>query len=207
MEDVLFKLGISKDVTLPQKQSMGKKIQNWLIPSNIRFLYDKIAGNDRVHTENDLRQSDIKALRDAYISANPRNELLDALAIQGVNYINRPRDIIYDDYNRVYYQPTWDFGRYDVYTTPKLPQDEKSLKKILQASLHSPGYRMSTAIGKADYFTDDNGNVIVTDKYKYDPKLFNPSENAIYEWVRNKVAPKYGKEYDVRINLGNPNNW
>ena len=190
------------------KIPLSKKIQNWLIPSNIRFLYDKISGNDRLHTEDDLTQSDIKALRQAYKNSQDKQrlaqELINDFRTQGVDIGVDSREwnrLLYDDYDKSY----WDKKK--VYNVAPLPQEEKKLGNIIDATFRSPGYRMATTLGKADYFTDENGNVIVADKYQFNPKYYNPTKNRIYGWIRNDIAPNYGEDFDVRINLGNPLNW
>lgn len=79
----------------------------------------------------------------------------------------------------------------------------------LSASFKEPGYAMSTAIGRAEYKTDPQGNVHVIDKYNF-PRSHDMKDYK--EWsmpfkLAHLLGERYSKEMPVDINLGNPKTW
>lgn len=199
--------------TRQYNQGFGDKVKNFLVPSNLKWLIDGLKGNDYLHTEKDLRQRDIRNLRTAYLNSRARegniaNNIVNALAQKGIKTTvddeinNYGRNILYDDYDmrRKFYLGL-------IKNPTDLIFDAKKLSNIIDDSFKSPGFRMSSTVGKAKYGTDKNGNVYVYDTYQFDPKYRAVNyQNDIMSLIRNNVATK-AKPYPIEINLGNPKYW
>lgn len=199
--------------TRQYKQGLGDKVRNFLIPSNLKWLMDGLTGNNYLHTEKDLRQIDIKNLKKAYLHSKAREneiakDLVNALAQRGIkttidNELDKDgRRILYGDYDmrRKYY-----LGLFNNPTD--LIFDAKKLSNIIDDSFKSPGFRMSSTVGKANYGTNKNGDVYVYDTYQFNPNFkVGNYKNGVMGFIRNNIAPKT-KSYPVEINLGNPKYW
>lgn len=155
-----------------------------ILPTNIKFYADNILGNNKTHTEKDLNNKELNALRFA---------IADSAKINGYNN----GTIGYDNYFMVNKK-----GDY-------IPQsyEDSPLGNMVNTFL-SPDYRMSSTIGNAKYYKAPNGDIILIDKHDFnnasneDRMYMNKPYRIIHE-----LAENYGNPYDVKINLGNPKDW
>ena len=105
---------------------------------------------------------------------------------------------------------TWDGSDWDRYRGKYTEGNEGVIERNI-----SPQGQMAHILGKFDYHTDSNGNVIVTDTYDFNHNRGTTSPNALYNFFRNKVAPTISTsslqpddgKYHFSINLGNPQKW
>ena len=85
--------------------------------------------------------------------------------------------------------------KYDKYDITNMP---------IRASFEDKGYGLTTALGRANYYTDPQGNVHITDTYNFpNSKVFNDysSWNPSLK-LANAIGEKFSKPMPIDINLG-----
>lgn len=178
-----FKQMIKNSINIANQSLRDTMPLRNILPTNLKFYFDGLTGNKRLHTNKDFRYEDILALRDAVKSSTPRQG-----TICYDNYLQiEPRDGTY------YYMPN---------------SFADSVTGMFKHTLASPDYNMASTIGNARYYTDNNGDIILKDRYDFN----NASDedykkmNWLYKML-HKTGEKYVKPYDIEINLGNPSTW
>lgn len=76
----------------------------------------------------------------------------------------------------------------------------------LPKKLMSTGYNVTNTLGRAQYFTSPEGNVIIQDTYDFNPNA-TPKGNDILSIVRRNFIEPNAKPFNMNINIGNPNKW
>lgn len=122
-----------------------KKVSEPILPTNIRQLVYDVFGGNATLTENDLKSDEIKALKDAVISARNRGS-------GNVNYVDYGTEGgTYDD-----------IGGSKVYGGAKELPNASLLKRI-----NDPNYSMKTTIGQAKITKNKKGETVILDRYNF----------------------------------------
>lgn len=108
------------------------------------------------------------------------------------------RTIDYPNYKQSY-APT-DFG--DRIPTNFNSATTDQYRRLLNNNDRS--FMMQGTIGAADYDIDKQGNVTLTDRYNFTQDKITDGNH--YSPLA-ALAKKFGKPYDIKINLGNINDW
>jgi len=121
------------------------KINEPVLPTNIRQLVYDVFGGNATLTENDLKSAEIKALKDAVISARSRGS-------GNVNYVDYGTEGgTYDD-----------IGGSKVYGGAKELPNASLIKRI-----NDPNYSMKTTIGQAKITKNKKGETVILDRYNF----------------------------------------
>lgn len=82
---------------------------------------------------------------------------------------------------------------------------ELTIKETLELMGNKdPRFEVGSTLGSARYSIDNNGNVILNDRYDFNKKL---GMNNLPADMLHKLGAMFGTPYDVSINLGNINDW
>lgn len=81
----------------------------------------------------------------------------------------------------------------------------ENMPQIILDSLLDKGYSLSTTIGRANYYKDNNGNTHIKDKYDFSSIANDPAE--AYKWSPtfrklHNIGNQYIKPRAVDINIG-----
>lgn len=189
-----------------------------VIPSNVRALGKSIVAPEYGITENDFSEDELEALRKAYINSQERSNSPNTEEIRKrIDYLQnnyKPTEEIESFFTGDFVpvelelellkrqlSPTIQYSdypyseetrKYDVGTTP------------LTQSFVDPGYATSMTLGRAKYEVDDEGNVILLDRYDF-PKGGNMEDYKNWSLpfkAAHYVGEKFSKPMKVRVNLG-----
>lgn len=174
------------------------------VPTNMSNEYKQAIYNkewERRHPEIANRIVDIMNTETYYANNQPLHKVLKAIGF-AKDTSNTTLDeylkqaISYENYNPVVLNgvemvgsaPTAKFGN--------------MAKAIFRAD---PSYNAQNTVGRADYEIDNNGNVILKDRYNINKGLHmgNALADIIHTWAKHQP----NNAYDVRLNLGNINDW
>jgi len=187
------------------------------IPANARSLIKSVVNPSPV-TEGDYTTAELDALRQAYLNSQDRSQSLDSQWYK--DYYKKMKtmdrgDLVEGRLSKQdfapasleaelalrSYSPTIQYKDY--------PVDEKykgySVSNApITASFDDKGYSMSTAIGRAKYVKDENGNVHVIDTYNF-PK--GVKMDNYKNWSKpfaafHLLGEKFSNDMPVDINLG-----
>ena len=162
-----------------------------LFKSNSRLALKSLLQNGNLVDNNFFSNKDIRELRQAIFNRewDLKNRKLDSVD-------NRAREISYENYN-----PLLVNGRF-VGVAPLINTDTKL--RVNNYPENQNNYNMQTSIGSAKYTIDPTGNVILTDRYDINKgtNMKDPMANLAHTAVK-----LMGKPFDIRLDLGNINNW
>ena len=183
-----------------------------LLPHQRNYIRTFI--NPRTLTENDYSNDELQALRQAVVNhewmlknvpdLKKRISLIQKdISKRNNNNTNilkryHERVIDYPDYKQVYV--TNDYGNKTPVNFNHVTQDQYSRIK----NTKDPNFFMQGTIGAADYNIDKHGNVILNDKYNFTQDKI--SDRTHYK-LPAILAKMFGTPYNIRINLGNINDW
>lgn len=187
----------------------GQSVKN-IIPVNIRQYGSSIMGNRG-------------ELNESHFSNSDKQSIIRAVLRNMKHPGSEPNTIGYFDYGKKENHRTgWEGSGSGNGVSP--------IGAMIK-SFTDPAFRMETTLGMANYHTDDNGDVIVTDTYDFgapqeviNQKIKENGGSKIKTYLQlarerqsnfegklniigNLFAGGDGTGAPVRINLGNPNSW
>lgn len=145
-------------------------------PLAIRAMANSLSDTPVNYTEADLTTNELDELRKAVHSAEMRR--LGGRPYNGVQYSNYNNPITYSS---------------------------MSLGE-LATNINNPEFNVINSLGRFDYHTDKNGNVIVTDTYDFNPTS-TPKDNSIKSIIKRDYIEANSKPFNWNINLGKQNEW
>lgn len=196
------------------QEKITTALRNKVLPHERNYIHS-LGRSGKTTTERDYTKSELDALRQAvvnheYVLNNVKN--LDE-KIQAVrDYIKKEngdedtpvlarykeRVIDYPDYKQVYAKNKEGFD---------VPVNFNKFNHNQYWELYDrrdPNFFMQGTVGAGDYSIDDKGNVTFTDRYDFTQD--NIGDGAEYTPLA-LLAKVAGKPYDIKINLGNINDW
>lgn len=164
-------------------------IDKHILPSNVRMYRNQFIPQYKPLTESSFTNADLDALRRAVANQMQYNNEYSKLGIPTKNAIN------YGSYTRKQTQGN-----------PRPDSWEDSTVGMIVNSIIDPDYRMSSTIGRANYYVQPNGDVVIKDTYDFANLGNRHDSNKLYQFLHD-YGQKYGTPYSFNINLGNPNDW
>jgi hypothetical protein len=175
--------GLFNSSTTTQKESTGSISNNLidflmqrfnaqLFPTAAKTLIETVQGNKTPITEKNFTPEELIALK----------KLIDITGNRG--------DVQYEDYFNLMKKEQKEKGTIPMSINPSL------------LSVLDPLGNVQTTLGRFTYSRDKNGNLVVVDKYDFNPvPSFSGSYGAIRNYAGEKIPIGSGRE--VMINLGN----
>lgn len=99
----------------------------------------------------------------------------------------------------------YDGVQYTDYNNPKT-FNTVSTPEAIYRTFADKEFNIVNSLGRFNYHTDKNGNIIVTDIYDFNADT-SPKGNGINATIRREYIEPNNKPYNWNINLGNPKNW
>ena len=149
-----------------------KKFNADLFPTAAKTLIETVQGNKEPITEKNFSPEELVALRNLIALTNNKG------------------DVQYSDYLNLMKKEQQEKGTIPMSINPS------------PLSVLDPIGNLQTTLGRFTYSRDSNGNLIVVDKYDFNPI---PSFSGAYGAIRNYAGEKIprGSGREVMINLGN----
>ena len=157
-------------------------------PINIK-MYMKQFNNSSTMTEKDFDKPTLDAVRKAILAREDIKKYSGTYSPDNSN----PNYINYD-----YYRMGNNMSTPDSF-------EDSPIGNIVN-SFKSPAYRASSSIGSAYYNIDKNGNVTLNDVYNFNKGISLDNANLAYK-LAHFLGTNFGKPYNVKLNLGNINQW
>jgi hypothetical protein len=195
---------------------MLKKGYQATIPVNARFLASSIL-SPSVKTEQDLSEKELEALRQTYLNSQYRSGNADVSSIQGLLSNLKgvsPNEKVESQFGAGFVSPETEMILARQQMSPTIQYSDYPVSKEydkygvgnmpISASFTQPGYALSTAIGRSQYYTDPQGNVRVKDVYDF-PKGSNMEDYGGWSYpfkVAHGIGEKLSNKMPVDINLG-----
>jgi hypothetical protein len=196
------------------QEKVTSALRNTILPHQRNYAHTFV-GDGRSLSEKDYTQDELNALRQAIVNheytINNTPDLDKKIQVVR-DYIAREnkqkttpllsrykeRVIDYPDYKQVY--SIGEYGEGDpINFNSKITRDQWQRLK----NTKDPNYFMQGTIGAADYSIDKDGNVVLIDRYDFTQDKIGDAHYS----VPAMVAKAFGKPYDIKINLGNINDW
>ena len=153
--------------------SIAQRLPADSFPTAARTLLETIQGKKEPITESNFSPKELGVLR----------QLIESTGGRG--------DVQYDDYTQLMRQQQKEKGTIPASIMPG------------PLSILDPIGNVQTTLGRFNYVRDAEGNLVINDKYDFNPI---PSMSGAYGALRNYATKKIppGKGREVRINLGKP---
>ena len=153
--------------------SIAQRLPADSFPTAARTLLETIQGKKEAITESNFSPKELGVLR----------QLIESTGGRG--------DVQYDDYTQLMRQQQKEKGTIPASIAPG------------PLSILDPIGNVQTTLGRFNYVRDAEGNLVINDKYDFNPI---PSMSGAYGALRNYATKKIppGKGREVRINLGKP---
>jgi len=153
--------------------SIAQRLPADSFPTAARTLLETIQGKKEPITESNFSPKELGVLR----------QLIESTGGRG--------DVQYDDYTQLMRQQQKEKGTIPASIAPG------------PLSILDPIGNVQTTLGRFNYVRDAEGNLVINDKYDFNPI---PSMSGAYGALRNYATKKIppGKGREVRINLGKP---
>ena len=161
-----------------------------ILPTNMKMYLRQFSSNPTDVNENYFKPEELQVIRNA-IKAR---ENIKAYAGTYTPDNSNPNYIDYDYYRMG--NPS--FNKADSF--------EDSLLGNIVNSMQSPVYNASSTVGSAFYNIDKNGNVTINDRYDFNKGIPLDNANLAYK-LAHFFGTNLGKPYNVKLNLGNINQW
>lgn len=169
---------------------LNREVYIMELPTNIKMYLRQFSSNPSDIDERYFKPDELQAIRNAIKSRE------DIKTYAGT-YTPDNRNPNYIDY---------DYYRMGNPSFNKADSFEDNLLGNIVNSMQSPVYNASSAIGSAYYNIDKNGNVTIDDRYDFNKGIPLGNANMAYK-LAHFLGTNLGKPYNVKLNLGNINNW
>ena len=195
---------------------MFKKGYQDIVPVNARFLASSIL-SPSLKTEKDLSAKELEALKQTYLNSQYRANNVDVPAIQGLLSNLKgvsPNEKVESQFGAGFVSPETERMLARQQMSPTIQYSDYPVSKEydkygvgnmpISASFKEPGYALSTAIGRSQYYTDQQGNVHVKDVYDF-PKGSNMEDYGSWSYpfrAAHSIGEKLSNKMPVDINLG-----
>ena len=189
LNDTLYKLNLVKN-NVNFKNIFDKAVRRMFM-SNSRLALKSLLQNDDAVRNSYFDDKDIDELRQAVFNRefDLKNRKLDSSD-------NRSREISYENY-----RPLTIDGRY-AGMAPFISWDMATRVNKYKDNKHN--YNMQTSIGSARYKIEPDGTVKLYDKY--DVNRGTHINNKLL-YIPHEIIKRFGKSYNINLDLGNINDW
>jgi len=154
---------------------VAQKVNSKVLPTSARTFLETVQGTRTPITEVNFSPEELNAMR----------QLIELTGDRG--------NVQYDDYTAFMRKQQKEKGTIPASIAPNV------------LSVLDPIGNVQTTLGRFSYSRDPNGNLVIVDKYDFNPiQNMSGAYGALRNYATKKIPP--GKGRDVRINLGQPVN-
>lgn len=186
------------------------------VPVNARYLASSVL-SPSPRTEKSLSPKELEALQYAYLNSQYRVNSMKQQDMQGLlSNLNgvSPNEKVQSQFGAGFVSPQAEKMMIKQNLSPTLQYSDYPVSREydqygvgnmpIGASFKDKGYALSTAIGRANYYTDPQGNLHVKDRYDF-PKGSQMEDYGNWSApfkAAHAFGEKYSKPMPVDINLG-----